>query len=75
MYIYKAVEEMAWPFDERGRVAGEDVWEPDPDRAEIYKLDPGDVISVQEARQLLDPYIKPLPSFDEFVLEREPVRG
>jgi hypothetical protein len=32
------------------------------------------VITVDEARQLLDPYIKPLPSFDEIVLGREPVR-
>jgi hypothetical protein len=74
MYTYKTVEEMVWPFDERGRVAGEDVWEPDPDRAEITKQDPADVITVDEARQLLDPYIKPLPSFDEIVLGREPVR-
>jgi hypothetical protein len=74
MYIYKAAQEMVWPFDERGRVAGEDVWELDHDRAEITKLDPADVITVDEARQLLDPYIKPLPSFDEIVLGREPVR-
>jgi hypothetical protein len=64
---------MLWPFDERGRVVGEDVWELDPDRAEIIKMDPADVITVTEARQLLDPYIKPLPSFDEIVLGREPV--
>lgn len=71
-YLYKAVEEMLWPFDERGRVAGEDVWELDADRVEITKMDPADIITVEEARRLLDPYIEPLPSFDEIVLGREP---
>jgi hypothetical protein len=74
MYIYKAVEEMVWPFDDGRRVAGEYVWEPDPDRAEISKLDPADVISTEEAGRLLAPYIKPLPSFDEMVTGRRPVR-
>ncbi len=55
MYIYKAVEEMVWPFNERGRVGGKDVWEPNPDRAEIIKLDRADVITAEEVRQLLDP--------------------
>jgi hypothetical protein len=32
------------------------------------------VISVEEARRLLDPYITPLPSFDDMVLSRQPVR-
>ncbi|BCM67847.1 MULTISPECIES: hypothetical protein [Streptomyces] len=65
MYIYKASEEMVWPYDDRCRLVGEDVWEVDPDRAEIIKLDPADVITPQEARQILDPFIRPLPAFDE----------
>jgi hypothetical protein len=69
-YIYKAREEMVWPYDDRGRLVGEDVWEPDPDKAEIIKLDPSDVITTQEAGRLLNPLIKPLPSFDEVVLSR-----
>jgi hypothetical protein len=64
-YIYKAREEMIWPYDDRGRLIGEDVWEPDPAKAVITKLDPADVITTQEAAKLLDPLIKPLPSFDE----------
>jgi hypothetical protein len=59
-----------WPYDERCRLAGEDVWEPDPERAVITKLAPADVITTQEAAKLLDPLIKPLPSFDEVVLGR-----
>jgi hypothetical protein len=68
MYVYKALEEMIWPYDERGRLIGEDVWEVDPSKAEIIKLDPADVITPQEAAEKLDPLIKPLPSFDEAVL-------
>ncbi|PZG21009.1 hypothetical protein [Nonomuraea aridisoli] len=67
MYIYKAREEMVWPYDDHGRLIGEDVWEVDPDNAEIIKLDPADVITTQEAAEILNPLIKPLPSFDETV--------
>jgi hypothetical protein len=67
MYIYKAREEMIWSYDDRGRKSGEDVWEPDPTKAEITKLDPADVITTLDAAKLLDPLIKPLPSFGEVV--------
>lgn len=72
MYIYKAREEMIWTYDERGRLTGEDVWEPDSDQAEIIKLDPADVVTTLEAAKLLEPLIKPLPSFDELVLGAQP---
>jgi hypothetical protein len=72
MYLYKAVEEMIWPYDDRGRLLGEDVWEVDPSKAEIIKLDPADVITPQEAAEKLAPLIKPLPSFDEMVLGASP---
>jgi hypothetical protein len=62
-----------WPYDDRGRLVGEDVWEPDPDKAVITKLDPADVMTTQEAAVLLNPLIKPLPSFDEMVLGRRAV--
>jgi len=68
MYLYKNVYQMIWPYDDRGRLMGEDVWEPDPDKAEITKLDPADMLTTQEAGRLLAPLIKPLPSFDEMVL-------
>jgi hypothetical protein len=70
MYLYTTFVEMIWPYDDRGRLIGEDVWEVDRDKAEIAKLDPGDVLTTSEARKLLDPLIKPLPSFDEMVLAR-----
>jgi hypothetical protein len=71
MYLYTTFIEMIWPYDDRGRLIGEDVWEPDPDKAEIVKLDPADVLTTAEARKLLDPLIKPLPSFDEMVLGKK----
>jgi hypothetical protein len=58
--------EVIWPYDDHGRLIGEDVWEPDPDKAQIVKLDRADVLTTAEARKLLDPLIK-LPSFDEMV--------
>jgi hypothetical protein len=71
MYLYKTRIEMIWPYDDRGRLVGEDVWEPDPSKAELTKLDPADVLTTQQAAKLLNPLIKPLPSFDEVVLGRE----
>lgn len=75
MYLYSNVIQMIWPFDDRGRIAGEDVWEPDPDRAEITKLDAADVLTTEESCRLLTPLIKPLPSFDEMVLGEEQRRA
>jgi hypothetical protein len=68
MYLYSNFIEMVWPYDDRGRLIGEDVWEPDPDKATIVKLDPADVLTTAESAKLLNPLIKPLPSFDETVL-------
>jgi len=47
---------MIWPYDDRGRLVGEDVCEPDPDKAQIVKLDPPDVLTTAEARRLLDSF-------------------
>jgi hypothetical protein len=71
MYLYTSFIEMVWPYDDHGRLLGEDVWEPDPDKADIVKLDPADVLTTAEARKLLDPLIKPLPSFEEMVLDKK----
>lgn len=56
--------QMVWPYDDRGRLAGEDVWEPYPERRKVSKLEPSEVITTEQARELLAPLIKPLPSFD-----------
>lgn len=67
-YLYKARTQMVWPYDDRGRMIGEDVWQTDNDKAEITKLDAADVLTTQEAARLLEPLIKPLPNFDEYIL-------
>jgi hypothetical protein len=46
MYLYKNPIQMIWPTDDRGRLLGEDVWEPDPDQAEIIKLAPDEVLLI-----------------------------
>jgi hypothetical protein len=68
MYLYKNVFQMIWPFDDRGRLLGEDIYEPFASKAEITKLDRADVLTTEASARLLAPLIKPLPSFDEMVL-------
>jgi len=38
MYLYKNTFNMIWCYDKRGRMLGEDIWEPDLSKAEITKL-------------------------------------
>jgi len=73
VYLYRMdAIEMVWPFDDRGRVAGEDVWEPDQLPADrLIKLDHADVVTSEQAGKLLAPIIKPQPSFDEMVLGKK----
>jgi hypothetical protein len=71
MYLYSNYVEMIWPYDDRGRLVGENVWEPDPEKAEVIKLDRTDVLTTAQAAEKLNPLIKPLPSFDEMVLARK----
>jgi hypothetical protein len=71
MYLYKSYEQWFWPFDDRGRLLREDVLEPDRSTSDVIKLDPSDVLTATHANQLLAPLIKPLPSFDEYVLAHE----
>ena len=69
MFLYRTSGmQMIWPYDDRGRLVGEDVWEPEPSKAEISKLAPEDVVTTEQAGKLLAPFIKPLPNFDEYVL-------
>lgn len=67
MFLYRTTIQMIWPYDDRGRLIGEDVYEPDPDKAELFKLSPADVLTTEESGKLLAPLIKPLPNFDEYV--------
>lgn len=68
MYLKKSQIMMLWPYDDRGRLLGEDVWEYDTAEAGLFKLDPADVMTAEQSRKLLDPFIKPLPAFDDSML-------
>jgi hypothetical protein len=64
MYLYSNFVEMIWIYDERGRLVGEDIWEPNPDKANICKLDPTQVLTTAQSVKKLAALIKPLPSFE-----------
>lgn len=64
-YLAKTREVMIWPYDDRCRLLGEDVWEYDETAREFIELEPQDVLTAQRSGELLEPLIKPLPLFDE----------
>lgn len=67
-YLARTRVAYIWPYDERCRLIGEDVWEFDPSHRQFIKLDPADVLTAEQAGTLLEPFIKPLPAFDESML-------
>ncbi len=60
-YLVKNVEHMIWPYDDEGRLVGEDVWEVDESRRELVRLEPEQVLTPAQAAVLLEPLILPLP--------------
>jgi hypothetical protein len=68
MYLVRGRVAMIWPYDERGRLIGENVWEYDESEHHLIKLDPEDVLSTEHAAELLAPQIRPLPPFDDSLL-------
>ena len=70
MYLKKSQIMMLWPYDDRCRLLGEDVWEFDTAESGLYKLDPADVLTAREAGELLAPFINPLPAFDDSLLPK-----
>jgi len=68
MYLLRGRVAMIWPYDERARLIGENVWEYDPTEHDLIKLDPGQVLTTERAAELLDPLITALPPFDESML-------
>lgn len=69
-YLTRSQICMVWPYDDRCRLVGEDVWEFDDAERAYIELDPNDVLTSEQAGQLLDPFIKPLPPFDVSLLPR-----
>jgi hypothetical protein len=68
-YLVKVAIHMIWPYDDRGRMIGEDVWEYDDSVREVIPLDPSDVLTVEQSAKLLAPFIKPLPAYNPFTAE------
>ena len=68
MYLLRGRVAMIWPYDERCRLVGENVWEYDESEHDLIKLDPEDVLTTERAAELLEPQIKPLPPFDDSLL-------
>jgi hypothetical protein len=66
-YLMKTAEHMIWPYDEQGRLIGEDVWEYDETVREIIPLDPAEVLTVEQSAELLGPLIKALPTHNPFI--------
>jgi hypothetical protein len=66
-YLVKTAEHMIWPYDDQGRLIGEDVWEYDETAREFIQLEPEDVLAVDQSAKLLDPLIKPLPAHNPFL--------
>jgi hypothetical protein len=65
-YLVKMATHMIWPYDDRGRLVGEDVWEYDSSVREVIPLDPADVLTAEQSAKLLAPLIKPLPADNPF---------
>ncbi len=72
MYLLRGRVAMIWPYDERCRQVGENVWESDETEHELIKLDPDDVLSTERAAALLEPLIKPLAPFEDSLLPTSP---
>ena len=68
MYLLRGRVAMIWPYDERGRLIGENVWEYDEGEHDLIKLAPDEVLSTERAAELLAPLIEPLPPFDHSML-------
>jgi hypothetical protein len=70
MYLLRGRVAMFWPYDERGRLVGENVWEYDESEHDLIKLDPDEVLTTDQAAELLEPMIEPLPPFEDSMLPR-----
>ncbi len=68
MYLTRSQIAMIWPYDDRCRLLGEDVWEFDNSERAYLKLDPADVLTAEQAADLLEPFIKSLAPFDDSLL-------
>lgn len=72
MYLLRGRVAMIWPYDDRCRLIGENVWEYDESEHDLIKLDADDVLTTERAAELLEPLIKPLAPFEDGMLPTSP---
>ncbi|MET4538386.1 hypothetical protein ABIE37_000141 [Arthrobacter bambusae] len=60
-YLVTQTLGMAWPYDEDCRLVGEHAWEDAASRT-VVKVDPEDIITPQDFRRILAPFISKPPS-------------
>ena len=60
-YVKRQWITMRWPYDERARMIGERVYD-HPDITQVHPIDESDVITSVEAKERLEPLIRPLPA-------------
>jgi hypothetical protein len=65
MYLLRGRVAMVWPYDERCRLIGENVWEYEEADHALIKLAPDEVLTTKRAAALLEPHLAPLPPFDD----------
>lgn len=70
VYLLRGRVAMIWPYDEHCRLVGENVWEYDESEHDLIKLEHDEVLTTQQAAELLEAHIKPLPPFDDSLLPR-----
>jgi len=62
-YVLREQFAMMWPYDGRGRMIGEHVFENKPNQ-QILEIAPEDFLTVADARARLLPMLRPLPVYD-----------
>jgi hypothetical protein len=61
-YVHRQHFAMIWPYDERGRMIGEHVYENKANQ-QIFEVQEGDYLTIEDARARLLPLLRPLPEF------------
>jgi hypothetical protein len=62
-YVLRLQFAMMWPYDERGRMIGEHVYENKANQ-QVLEIAPEDFLTVEDARARLLPMLRPLPTYD-----------
>lgn len=62
MYLVRAAVTQCWPYDDRCRLLGEDVWEHEHAENRLIRLEPQEVLTTRQAGELLAPLIRRLPT-------------